>query len=151
MQPTNFQRIGSVSNAHVGNEFEEVARAVFAEHGITLSRSFGVPVGVGRTKKLRRFDLGSENPPVLLECKSHTWTQGGNIPSAKITVWNESMYYFHVAPSGFRKVLFVLKDRCAGRMETLASYYLRNYRHLVPDDVEFWEFDAVSNLAERIR
>ena len=29
----------------------------------------------------------------------------------KITVWNESMYYFHLAPSVFRKVLFVLLDK----------------------------------------
>jgi hypothetical protein len=39
-------------------------------------------------KKIRNFDLGSSTPAILVECKSHTWTQSGNIPSARLTVWN---------------------------------------------------------------
>jgi hypothetical protein len=35
--------------------------------------------------------------------------QGGNMTSAKMTVWNEAMYYFHVAPSSYRKIFFILK------------------------------------------
>ena len=33
-------------------------------------------------KKPHRFDLGSDDPPILVECKSFTWTSGGNSPSA---------------------------------------------------------------------
>jgi hypothetical protein len=51
------------------------------------------------------------------------------------------MYYFHLAPVGFRKVLFVLKDFSEKRQETLASYYVRNYRHLIPGGVEILEYD----------
>jgi hypothetical protein len=97
---------------------------------------------------MHRFDLGSESPPVLVECKSHTWTQSGNMPSAKMTVWNEAMYYFHVAPAIYRKVLFVLKH--SRRDVSLASYYLKTYGHLVPDGVEVWEFDTSSNTAARL-
>jgi len=100
-------------------------------------------------KKLHRFDLGSDAPPVLVECKSHTWTQGGNMPSAKMTVWNEAMYYFHLAPSMYRKILFVLKH--SRREVTLASYYLRTHGHMVPDGVEIWEYDLDSNAAEQLR
>src|SRR5689334_20912725 len=111
MDNNNFQRMGAVSNSHAGNHFESVARAFFAAQGIALTNNFAVPVGVGDTKKRHRFDLGSENPPVLVESKSHTWTTGGNMPSAKMTVWNEAMYYFHVAPASYRKILFVLKHQ----------------------------------------
>jgi hypothetical protein len=51
------------------------------------------------------------------------------------------MYYFHLAPPRFRKVLFVLRDFSENRGETLAAYYARNYRHLVPSDVEILEYD----------
>src|SRR5438309_612198 len=114
MDVNNFQRVGSVSNTHAGNDFESVARAFFAKQGIELTRNFAAPVGVGDQKKPRRFDLGSEKPPVLVECKSHTWTQSGNMPSAKMTVWNEAMYYFHLAPDMYRKILFVLKHSQRG-------------------------------------
>ena len=71
------------------------------------------------------------------------------MPSAKMTVWNEAMYYFHLAPARYRKVLFVLKH--ARREVTLASYYLRTHGHMVPNGVEIWEFDAATNTAEQLR
>ena len=44
------------------------------------------------------------------------------------------MYYFHVAPPEYRKILCVLKhDR---RGQSLATYYLITHGHMVPDGVE---------------
>jgi hypothetical protein len=149
MATNNFQRIGSISNAHVGNEFEALVQKSFSDLGIVLTRDFAVPVGAGTLKKLRKFDLGSERDAMLVECKSHTWTTGGNTPSAKITVWNESMYYFHIAPEKYRKVFFALKD--VRRGITLASYYVANYSHLIPDGVEIWEYDFAADVAARVR
>ena len=146
----NFQRIGSVSNAHVGSAFETRIREFFLARGLDLTLNHVVAVGVGTRKKNRNFDLGSENPAVLVECKSHKWTSGGNIPSAKVTVWNESMYYFHLAPSHYRKIFCVLKDHNARRSETLAAYYLRNYSHLIPDGIEIWEFDEATQSSDQI-
>ena len=80
-------------------------------------------IGVS-SKKNRKFDPGSDDPPVLVECKSHTWTRGGNVPSAKMTVWNEAMYLFLLAPMRFRKVLFVLRDFNEGRSESLVPFPL---------------------------
>ena len=145
----NFQRVGSISNAHAGSDFEEIARAFFAEQGITLSRNFVVPVGVGSQKKQHRFDLGTETPATLVECKSHTWTQGGNMPSAKLTVWNEAMYYFHVAPDQYRKIFFVLKH--LRRNISLVTYYLANYQHLIPENVEIWEYCTLERKGVRLR
>ena len=140
---TNFQRVGWVSNARAGSDFEQIAARKLADAGISVAPNLNVDVGIGAIKKGHRFDLGSENPPVIVECKSHTWTAGGNMPSAKLTVWNEAMYYFSLAPRRFRKIFFVLKDVC--RKESLAEYYVRLYNHMIPQDVEVWEYCADTN------
>jgi len=129
-----FQRLGSKSNAHVGREFELAAKQFFSGQGIELVPDHKVLVGVGAIKKKHAFDLGCESQKVIVECKSHRWTTGGNVPSAKMTVWNEAMYYFQTAPQSYRKIMFVLKDKSEKRNETLAEYYLRTYNHGVPLD-----------------
>ena len=141
----NFQRLGSTSNSHVGRDFETAAQDYFRQKGISLQRGHSVQLGVSSKKKNRKFDLGSDDPPVLVECKSNTWTRSGNVPSAKMTVWNEAMYLFLLAPTRFQKVLFVLRDFNEGRSESLAEYYLRSYSHLIPGDVEIWEYDALAS------
>ena len=104
------QRVGSVNNSRVGADFELVALKFFEKRGIRLSRNFAVDVGLSHKKK-HCFDLGSANPKIIVECKSHKWTTGANVPSAKMTIWNEAMYSFHLAPKNFRKILFVLHDK----------------------------------------
>jgi hypothetical protein len=137
------QRIGAISNAHVGARFEGVALGYFAKKGIVLTPNFPLHIGL-KEKKKHCFDLGASNPKILVECKSHRWTEGAKVPSAKMTVWNEAMFYFQLAPSDFRKILFVLHDRRQGSGESLLSYYRRTYPHLIPDGVEFLEFDESS-------
>ena len=143
-----FQRLGATSNTHVGQDFERLAVSVLSEAGISVRSDFSVEIGVSTSKKVHKFDLGSTNPPVIVECKSHRWTQGSNVPSAKMTVWNEAMYYFHCAPPEYRKVLFVLRDVRATSGETLSHYYLKTYLHLIPLGVEPWEYDESSSSAE---
>lgn len=140
-QDKPFQRIGSVSNAHVGRDFEAVAQEYFHNQGFDLGRSYILPLGVSGKNKNHHFDLGTGEPPLIVECKSHRWTTGGKVPSAKITVWNEAMYYFYLAPSRFRKVLFVLRDFSKKRGESLAEYYVRINGHLIPAGVEILEYD----------
>ena len=137
----NFQRQGSISNAHVGRDFEALAMDYLKSQGIILKPDQKVEVGIGERKKAHAFDLGSDEPKVIVECKSHRWTKGNNVPSAKMTAWNEAMYYFACAPSEYRKIFFVLKDQRTSNNETLAEYYIRIYKHLVPSDVEIWELD----------
>ncbi len=149
----NFQRLGSVSNAHVGRTFEATALEFFRLEGVLLKRDHSVQIGLS-SKKDRKFDLGSDDPPLLVECKSHRWTTGGNVPSAKMTVWNEAMYYFHLAPKRYKKVLSVLHDFSDRRSESLAEYYVRNYSHLIPIDVKILEYDEstshVVNVTEAL-
>ena len=78
----NFQRVGSKSNSDLGNNFEAATQEYFRQKRIPLQRDYQVLVGLS-SKKLRSFDLGSGDPRVLVECKCHTWTAGGNVPKLK--------------------------------------------------------------------
>lgn len=73
------------------------------------------------------------------------------MPSAKVTVWNEAMYYFHLAPDYFRKFLFVLEARHSRQSETLAEYYVRINGHLIPRGVSIIEFNPVSKVARHVK
>jgi hypothetical protein len=145
-----FQRKGARSNTHVGRDFEVLALNFFAEQGLDLKPNVAVNIGINGVKS-HIFDLGNEIEKILVECKAHTWTEGGNVPSAKLTVWNEAMFFFHAAPSGYRKILFVLRDFSQNRKETLGGYYVRTYSHLIPTDVEIWECDETDCSAKKIR
>ncbi|MGC1780877.1 MAG: hypothetical protein WBB34_23315 [Xanthobacteraceae bacterium] len=145
----NFQRRGAVSNAHAGREFEEAARLFFENSGIPLSQTFPVPVG-GHIKKQHNFDLGSEDPPILVECKSYTWTETGKPPSAKIRGMNEVMLLFGLSPPRYRKILFVLKHLHQRTQQSLATHYIRTQGHLIPEGVEIWEFDLDEKHGARV-
>jgi len=148
---TNFQREGAVSNTHVGRNFELLAKGFFSARGLPLERGVSFPVGISKKKKSHAFDLGSKKRKVIVECKSHRWTKSGYVPSAKMTVWNEAMYYFRAAPGDLRKILFVLRDFSIKRGETLAQYYIRIYEHLIPTGTEIWEYDAKTRKAKQLR
>ncbi len=147
----NFQKDGALSNTQAGSDFESEAKTFFASHGITLEEHVALDIGIEGRFKQHKFDLGSTNPRIVVECKCHTWTETDNVPSAKMATWTEAMYYFYASPKGWRKVFFVLKDYSEKRQETLAAYYLRTYEHLIPSDVEFWEYDTEKEAAERLR
>ena len=144
------QRVGSRSNAHVGKAFEKEAQIFLRTQKLHLNLNLKVPVGIGVHKKEHAFDLGCEEQKVIVECKSHRWTIGDNVPSAKLTVWNEAMYYFVAAPDEYRKVFFVLYDFSNKRNESLAEYYIRTYSHLIPNDVELWEYDEATSTAKQL-
>ncbi|WP_271612413.1 ATP-binding protein [Bradyrhizobium sp. CCBAU 21362] len=142
----NFQRVGATSNTEAGREFEEAAHIFFETAGIKLERGFSVPVGY-KVKKSKMFDLGSAEPPILVECKSYTWTEIGNSPSAKIRGMNEAMLLFSVAPPEYQKILLILKHKHQRSGVTLASHYIKNQGHLIGPGVEIWEFDLDAKVA----
>jgi hypothetical protein len=147
---TNHQRVDSISNAHVGNQFEIAVQQYLARTGIVLEKKFPILVGVNGEEKSHNFDLGSSKHKILVECKSHRWTVTDNVPSAKLTVWNEAMLYFLASPDDYRKLLFVLRDFSSKRNESLAHYYMRTHGHLVPKGVEIWEYEDKANVATRV-
>ena len=145
-----FQRKGSRSNTQVGKRFEVKARLYFENQGIVLKPGIKIDIGVGSVRKPRSFDLGCDVKKIIVECKSLTWTKSDNAPSSKISSLNEAMFYFLLSPREFRKILFVSKCISKKRGESLAKYYIRTMPHLIPEDVEIWEYDETSKSALRL-
>ncbi len=135
------QRFGAQSNAAVGRAFEETAQTVLADHGINVDLGHTVQIGVSAVKKDRHYDLGSAAPAVIVECKSFRWTESGGVPHAKIRTMEKEMFCFHIAPVEYRKILFVERSTRDGYDESLAEYFVRLHPHMIPDDVEIWEYD----------
>lgn len=146
----NFQRDGSISNSHVGRDFEGRVQKALATCGLQLNPAHKVPCGLGTLRRDHSFDLGSESPRVIVECKSHTWTAGGNVPSAKMKNWAEAMFYFHMAPRNYRKIFVVERSVRRGQEESLLSYFLRTQAHMIPRDVEFYELDGEQLTAHEV-
>ncbi|GAA5526183.1 hypothetical protein Maes01_02778 [Microbulbifer aestuariivivens] len=136
----NHQRKNAVSNAAVGADFEELVHTLLSDDISSLTRPFWLPIGHLHQKQ-HKFDLGCKDKKIIVECKSHTWTESGNIPSAKLTTWDQAMLYFYLAPRSFRKVFTVRRDLNPRTGESLAEYYVRTHFHVIPDEVEFWEVD----------
>ena len=140
-----------MSNREKGDAFARRVGPYLERKGYRVKPGYSVEIGLWNLrKKAHRFDYGSKS--LLVECKFCDWTAGGNNPSAKISTLNESMIYFHAAPSSFRKMAFISKTGKKGirNPETFAEHYVRLYGHLVPDDVEVWEFDAKSLVAKQL-
>jgi len=143
------QRKGVPNNAYAGREFEAAALLFWESEGIVLKPNFSIPIGYSE-KKQHRFDLGSADPPILVECKSYTWTETGGSPSAKIRGINEAMLLFSLVPD-YRKILFLLKHMHTHRKISLAAHYIHTQGHLIASRVEIWEFDLPAKTGERLR
>lgn len=135
-------------NPGKGAKFKAAVARFLSSQRIFVHDEFAVPIGVGALKRMHKFDLGNDDPKLVVECKSHSWTEGGNAPIAKMSVWNEAMYYFSLVPDDHRKMLFVLLSRLQPEAETLLTYYIRRYEHLIPFGVEIWEYDDGSSTAK---
>ena len=134
-------------NPSIGKHFENTIWDYYKTQGIELNNQFGIPIGFPGKKRVHNFDLGATNPAMIIECKAHTWTEGGNVPCAKLSVWRQSMFYFSLTTKGYQKIFFVLKSIRNG--ETLADYFIAKCAHLIPPDVEIWEYDVEEAMAVR--
>lgn len=131
-------------NPQIGRGFQCRVKAVAEEHFNTRFIDEKA-VWVGLPAKEHRFDLVSEDSKIVIECKCYTWTNGNNVPSAKMSTLNEAVLYMRSLPEGTRKILAIKKDVRTSNSETLASYYCRIYGHLL-DDISIWEIDNDGNL-----
>ena len=135
-------------NPATGAKFEIKIQEYFQNEGLSLERPFILKIGSSSLRKDHSFDLGSKSRKIIVECKSHTWTETGNAPSAKMSVWNEAMYYFSLAPKSYKKMFFVKRSLRKG--ESLGQYYIKRYFHLIPSNVELWEFSVGNNNAKML-
>ena len=80
-------------------------------------------VPVGNPPKEHRFDVVSEDESIIIECKCYTWTNGGNVPSAKMSTLNEAVLYLRSINYNARKILAMKKDVRLRTGESLAEYF----------------------------
>lgn len=136
----NFQRRNSISNTQVGNDFEALVLEILSEEFPALEKKVSIEIGFEQ-KKPHNFDLGSIEQKIIIECKSHTWTESNKVPSAKMTTWDQALLYFSLAPLDLKKIFVVKKDINSRTEESLCQYYLRTHNHLIPRGVEFRELN----------
>jgi len=128
-----------------GADFENICRKYFSKQGIILKHHCTLKIGANKKLGDHKFDFKSEKPKYIIECKSHTWTEGNNSPSAKMSVWNEAMYYFSLTPRQYKRILFEKKSINSKNNRTLAQHYIMSKHHLIPPNTEIWEFDVEKN------
>jgi hypothetical protein len=137
-------RLINSGNSQRGKDFEQLVSTVFAaEQGLHLKSELTVPIG--RPSKDHKFDLGSLDPAVVVECKNLTWTVTNKIPSAKLTALREAVFYLLLAPTEFRRILAMKRHTHPERKESLAEYFVRLNAFCL-DDVEVVEIDEDGQL-----
>ncbi len=68
------------------------------------------PIPIGRPAKGHRFDLVSEDGRYVGECKNYSWTEGGNVPSAKMGFINEAVFYLSWLPKSASRFVVMRRD-----------------------------------------
>ena len=119
-------------NPHVGRKFQEFVQTILKEkYNTFFEQEAAIPIG--RPPKEHKFDLANADRSIVAECKCYTWTDSGNVPSAKLMGLDEAVFYFGFLPSGTKKLLCMKKAVFRGKQETLAEYYVRAHGHLLED------------------
>ena len=117
-------------NPHVGRKFQEFVQTILKEkYNTYFEQEAAIPIG--RPPKEHKFDLANADRSIVAECKCYTWTDSGNVPSAKLMGLDEAVFYFGFLPSGTKKLLCMKKAVFRGKQETLAEYYVRAHGHFL--------------------
>lgn len=119
-------------NPKVGREFQDLVKQVL-ERKYNEQFEMEPAIAIGRPAKNHKFDMANEERSVVAECKCYTWTDSGNVPSAKLMGLDEALFYFGFLPEGTTKLLCMKKATYQGKQETLAEYYCRVHGHLLKD------------------
>lgn len=88
-------------------------------------------IGIGEPPKDHKFDIVSEDGSIAIECKCYTWTETGNVPSAKMGFCNEAAFYLSFLPETYEKYIVMAYSWHDKRKMTLAEYYYETNRHLL--------------------
>ena len=126
-------------NPKVGKDFELVAKEWFEKE---YKQPFELykKIKIGNPPKEHSFDISNKKASIVVECKCYTWTESGNVPSAKLACLNEAVFYLSFLPRKTIKYVVMPKSIHLKRTETLAEYYYRRYCHLL-NDIQILEYD----------
>ncbi len=99
---SNFQRVGADNNAKVGDEFECAAQSYFDGQGTKLTRNHALQIGVSDKKKSHNFDLGCDEPKMIVECKSPS-VEINQKAFDQVTLYNQKYFAKYVLVTNGRK------------------------------------------------
>jgi hypothetical protein len=83
-----------------------------------------------------KFDIVSIDREIVIECKSHTWTKGGNYPSAKVA--DALVAAEHLKGHSAKRKLLVFQDDTL-RGKSLAETFMRRNREKL-HGIEIWVY-----------
>ena len=126
-------------NPRVGKAFQATVKRA-AEAYLSCSFEDECPVLIGNPPPPHKFDVVSSDGSVIIECKCYTWTEGGNVPSAKLATLDEAVLYMRSVTYKARKIIAIKKAYNHNNSITLAEYFCDKKGHLL-DDIEVWEVD----------
>ena len=95
-------------NTYIGRKFQKLTQSVL-EKEFNDSFFTEVPIPIGTPAENHKFDLANEDKTIVVECKCYTWTDSGNVPSAKLMGLDEAVFYFGFLPETTRKILCMKK------------------------------------------
>ena len=133
-------------NPYVGRKFQELVQSILEKEYSTSFEQEAV-VAIGKPAKDHKFDLANDDRSIVAECKCYTWTDSGNVPSAKLMGLDEAVFYFSFLPAETRKILCMKKAKSPGKQETLAEYYVKVHGHLLKD-VHVYEISDDETIKE---
>lgn len=93
-------------NPYVGRKFQELVQSILEKEFSTSFEQEAV-VAIGKPPKEHKFDLANEDRSIVAECKCYTWTDSGNVPSAKLMGLDEAVFYFSFLPAETKKILCI--------------------------------------------
>ena len=130
-------------NPKNGAIFQSSVRDWFQDH-YKMPFELEKKLPIGSPSKDHKFDIVDSANTIAIECKRYTWTETGNVPSAKMGFVNEAAFYLSFLPDSYSKYIVMLHSCHEKRKETLAEYYFRTYHHLL-GNIQIAEFDPASN------
>ena len=134
-------------NPKTGKDFELAVKAWFeAQYNMRFENN--KPFGIGNPPKPHRFDVVSDDNSIVAECKCYSWTETGNVPSAKMGFVNEAVFYLSFIHAASTYIV-MKKSIHTRRAETLADYYFKTNRHLL-GDTEVLEYDVEQDIMREI-
>lgn len=117
-------------NTGKGRDFQKMAVKVLS-HYFKVGFRIEHPIPIGNPPKEHKFDLVSDDLQYVGESKNYSWTEGGNVPSAKMGFINEAVFYLQHLPSDKKRFVVMRRDVDEKHTESLADYYYRTNRHLL--------------------
>lgn len=106
-------------NPRIGKEFQRMVLAYAKEHFLHDFKE-EKPVDIGNPPTPHRFDVVSEDEGII-ECKCYTWTEGGNVPSAKLATLDEAVLYMKSVCHPAKKI--IVMEATDNNGVSLAEYF----------------------------